>query len=124
MGDFDLDAAGLRADGRDLEGYVEVLARKLEGALPAETVVQRRSKKLLSRDKVVQSIECALGDYRYALQFDRGRVQASRVQEVRGVAIKREPLELDAWVQELTSQLSRLAAGSTQARVALERLVD
>ena len=65
---FDLDASALRADGADLAVFVEVLARKLEGALPAETDVRRRSKGLLSREKVVEAIEVSLGDHRYALQ--------------------------------------------------------
>ena len=37
--------------------------------------------------------------------------------------IKRDPLELDAWVDALTAQLRELAAGSAAARAALERLV-
>ena len=37
MEDFDLDAAGLRADSADLKAYIEVLARKLELSLPAQT---------------------------------------------------------------------------------------
>ena len=38
--------------------------------------------------------------------------------------IKRESLELDAWIDALTSQLGELAAGSAAARTALERLVS
>jgi hypothetical protein len=121
---FDLDASALRADGADLSVFVEVLARKLEAALPAETDVRRRSKGLLSREKVVETIEVTLGDWRYALQRERRGVAASRAQEVRGVVIKRQPLELDAWVDALTGQLRELAAGSASARAALERLVD
>jgi hypothetical protein len=124
MDSFDLDAAGLRADGRDLTTYVEVLARKLEDALPAETAVQRKSKGFLSREKVVEGIEVTLGESRYALQT-RGRgVTAVRAKEVRGVVIKREELGLDAWVEELTTQLSEMAAGSAAARAAIERLVQ
>ena len=37
---FDLDAAGLRADGPQLLAAVEVLARKLEISLPRSCVVQ------------------------------------------------------------------------------------
>jgi uncharacterized protein YhdP len=120
---FDLDAAGLRAGGADLATAVEVLAVKLEAALPAETVVRRRSRGLLSREKVVEEIEVALGDWRYALRIDRGRVEASRRQSVRGIAIRSEALDLDAWLQALTAELREQAATSEQARTALERLV-
>jgi hypothetical protein len=121
---FDLDASTLRADGADLSVYIEVLARKLEDALPAETDVRRRSKGFLSREKVVEIIAVSLGDQRYTLEREGRGVTASRAQQVRGVVIKREPLELDAWVKALTGQLSELAAGSAAARAALERLVS
>ena len=123
MDSFDLDASGLRADGADLAVYVEVLARKLEDALPAQTAVRRRSKGLLSREKVVEDIEVTLGEQRYALERHGRGVAATRAKEVRGVVIKREQLELDAWVEELTGQLRELAADSASARAALERLV-
>lgn len=120
---FDLDAAGLRADGVDLATTVEVLASKLELALPAQTTVRRRSRRLLSRDKVVEAIAVSLGDWRYALEVGAGRPEAAREQAVRGIVIRREPLDLGAWVQSLTDELRAQAATSADARAALDRLV-
>ena len=120
MEDFDLDAAGLRADSADLKAYIEVLARKLEDALPGQTEVRRRSKGFLSREKVVDTIEVTLGEFRYTL--DRGG-RAARAKEVRGVVIKREELGVEAWVGGLAGELRELAAGNAEARAALERLV-
>lgn len=120
---FDLAAAGLRADGADLATTVEVLARKLEEALPHETRVTRRSKRFLSGEKVVETIEVALGDCRYALSVRGRQVEAVRAQEVRGVVIKREPLDLDPWVQALATHLGEQAQTSAQARAALTRLL-
>jgi hypothetical protein len=117
---FDLDAAGLRADGADLAAYIEVLARKLEDALPGQTEVRRRSKGFLSREKVVDTIEVTLGEFRYTIARDG---QAARAKEVRGVVIKREELGLEAWVGGLAGELREMAAGSAEARAALERLV-
>jgi hypothetical protein len=120
---FDLDAAGLRADGPDLLAGVEVLARKLEISLPKATSVQRRSRRMFSKDKIVATIEVRLGTTRYGVQVDGEQVSADRQQEVRGVVIKREQLELAAWVDALTAQLREHAADSAEARAALERLV-
>jgi len=120
---FDLDAAGLRADGADLLVGIEVLAGKLEGALPQATVVQRRSKRLFGGDKVVRSVEVRLGTTRYGLQVEGHSVSADRQQEVRGVVIKRESLELAEWVEALTGELREQATDSEQARSALQRLV-
>jgi hypothetical protein len=119
---FDLDAAGLRADGRDLAAGVEVLAVKLEAALPSECRVQRRARSLFNRDKVVEAIEVRLGDSRYSLRQQHGRVEASRDKEVRGVVIKRESLGLADWVAGLEGELRELAQTSAAARTALERL--
>jgi hypothetical protein len=120
---FDLDAAGLRADGAELLMGIEVLSRKLEEALPQATRVQRRSKRLFGGAKVVQSVEVRLGTTRYGLEVDGHSVSADRRQEVRGVVIKREALELADWVNALTGELREQAADSAQARTALERLV-
>jgi hypothetical protein len=117
---FDLDAAGLRADGADLAAYIDVLARKLEDALPAQTEVRRRSKGFLSREKVVDAIDVRLGEDRYTLSRDG---EATRAKEVRGVVIRRETVGLDDWVTGLALQLRELAASSAQARAALDRLV-
>lgn len=121
--EFDLDAAGLRADGAELLTGIEVLARKLEEALPQATRVQRRNKRLFGGGKVVQRVEVRLGSSRYELDVDGERVAAQRSQEVRGVVIKREELELAGWIAALTGELREQAADSTQARTALERLV-
>jgi hypothetical protein len=121
---FDLDAAGLRADGAELKGSVEVLARKLEDALPHSTAVQRKAKRFLSSDKVVRAIEVRLGEQRYSIAVQgQHRLDCAREQEVRGVVIKREPLNLDQWVDELTGALRQQAASSAEARSALERLL-
>jgi hypothetical protein len=120
---FDLDAAGLRADGADLLVGIEVLCRKLEEALPQATRVQRRNKRLFGGGKVVERVEVRLGTTRYGLEVDGESVSAERSQEVRGVVIKREPLDVASWVQALTAELREQAADSAQARSALERLV-
>jgi hypothetical protein len=120
---FDLDAAGLRADGPELLAGVEVLARKLEISLPRATSVQRRSRRMFSKDKLVETIEVRLGTTRYGMRVDGDRVEADRQQEVRGVVIKREPLELGEWVGALEAQLREQAEDSAEARAALERLV-
>jgi hypothetical protein len=120
---FDLDAAGLRADGPELLAGVEVLARKLEISLPRATSVQRRSRRMFSKDKIVETIEVRLGTTRYGMRVDGDRVEADRQQEVRGVVIKREPLDLGEWVGALEAQLREQAEDSAEARAALERLV-
>ncbi|HLH13545.1 MAG TPA: hypothetical protein VKV16_02060, partial [Solirubrobacteraceae bacterium] len=63
---FDLAAAGLRGERSDLRMSVEVLASKLEEALPGRTRVQRSGGGLLRRGRRrVRSMEVQLAGNRY-----------------------------------------------------------
>jgi hypothetical protein len=42
---------------------------------------------------------------------------------VRGIVIKSEPLDLDAWIEALSRELAAQARQSERARIALERLL-
>jgi hypothetical protein len=122
--DFDLTAAGLRADGSDLRISVEVLASKLEGSLPTRTRVERRGGGLLGRgEKHVRRIEVSLGETSYELIVEGDLVQGGRERKVGGIAIKREQLDAGRWVSELAAQLREEAERSAEARAALEKLV-
>lgn len=121
--DFDLDAAGLRLDGRDLAVSVEVLASKLEAALPAATKVQRRRKSPLSKEQRVKELEVRLGGSCYSLRLQNGGLEAARERQVGGISIKREPLDPQAWVQALGLELHAEAQRSAQTRSALQSLL-
>ena len=124
---FDLSAAGLRADGTDLRISVEVLAAKLESSLPGRTRVERRGGGLLGRgEKHVRQIQVELGSgggTTYQLTIEGDRVEGFRERKSGGIAIKREPLDPDAWIAALTEELQSEAQRSAEARAALEGLV-
>ncbi len=128
MGDeetFDLAAAGLRGDGAELARSVEVLASKLEQALPGRASVERRGGGLLGRGaKRVRTVRVELGSNCYQLAVDGDRVEGFRERNVGGIAIKREPLSTDEWLAALTADLRAQAQDSAQARAALERLLQ
>lgn len=125
MADFDLVASSLRADAADTRALAEALAMRFEGALPSNTRVQRRSKRLLSREKVVARIDVVLGEARYSLEVDDAGAgaRAVRAQEVRGIVVKTEPLGIDAWLDAIARDLTAMAEQSEQGRLALERLL-
>ncbi|HEV3321281.1 MAG TPA: hypothetical protein VG147_03715 [Solirubrobacteraceae bacterium] len=122
--DFDLSAAGLRADGTDLRISVEVLASKLEESLPGRIHVERRGGGLLGRgEKHVRLVRVELGGNCYQLNVEGDRVEGCRERQVGGISIKREPLPPDEWVAALTADLRAEAERSAEARTALERLL-
>jgi hypothetical protein len=121
---FDLAAAGLRGDGSDLAISVEVLAGKLEQALPGRARVERRGSGMLGRgEKRVRRVHVELGPCAYELTVDDGRVQGFRQRQSGGIAIKREELSPDEWIAALTADLRAEAERSSQARTALEELL-
>lgn len=122
--DFDLAAAGLRADDRDMRVTLEVLASKLERTLPGHVRVERRGGGLLSRGpKRVCRLHVELGGMRYELAIDGERMDGFREREVGGISIKREPLDPQAWITALAEDLRVEAQRSADARAALEGLL-
>jgi hypothetical protein len=122
---FDLAASGLRLDGAELATSVEVLASKLEQALPAMTRVERGGGGLLGRGaKRVRAVRVQLGEMSYLLGVEGARVQGSRERQVGGICIKRETLSPEQWVEALTEDLKTEAERSADARSALQRLLS
>lgn len=121
--DVDLVAASLRASSKDLATFVEVLADKLERALPGRVKVERRATRFLSKDKRVERLQCELGEERYLLAAHGGSVETRRAKAVRGVVLKTEELPLDQWLDAVACGLAAEANSSEQARLALEELL-
>lgn len=122
--DFDLNAALLRSDGEDLTTSVEVLASKLEQALPGRTKVTRSGGGLLGKGrKHVRELLVVLGDTSYRLDVDGPRIEGFRQREVGGVAIKKETLDAPTWVSELVEALRAEAERSADLRNALGLLL-
>jgi class 3 adenylate cyclase len=115
---FELLASSLRADARDTAAFIEVLAQKVEAALPDTTRVERAGFRGNGR---VKAIELELGEHRYRLEA-RG-AHASRTHVVRGIELKREDLSIDEWIDSVAHDLAREAERSERGRVALERLL-
>lgn len=121
--DFEMVASSLRADTADLSVFMEVLANKLEDALPHQTQVERKGAGLFSKVKRVQRVTVDMDGMKYDIRNINGRVTAARSKAVRGIVLKNEEIPLDAWIEALSRDLAQQAQSSEQARVALERLL-
>jgi len=120
---FDLVAASIRADARDAATFLEVLAGKLQAALPGAVQV-RRSGGLFARQRPVAEIALTLGDWHYRLEAGPGeQLHGERAHTVRGIALKSELMELGAWVDGLLEALAGHARSSATGAEALRRLL-
>lgn len=121
---FEMLAASLRADQTDTHAFLEALAVKMEGALPAQTRVERARDGIFKSTTHVERITIDLGAFRYALSAGkRGGLEAARAKIVGGVAIKNEVMGVDQWIESLAQDLAAYGESSASARAALERLV-
>jgi hypothetical protein len=122
---FDLAAASLRGDRAELESAIEVLAVKLEQALPSQARVERSGGGLFGRGaKRVRWVRVELGSNAYLLSVDQGRIEGFCERQVGGISIKRDPLTPDEWIAALTADLRAQAESSSAARTALDRLLN
>ncbi|MGH2973027.1 MAG: hypothetical protein ACREEC_06420 [Thermoplasmata archaeon] len=122
-GGVELWAASLRASSGDLDVFVEVLAEKLEQALPGRVVVERRPVRRFSKDRRVARIEVALGDERFIAVANGGVIETRCAKAVRGVVLKSEVLPVERWLEGLGRELAIEAEASEQSRLALEQLL-
>jgi hypothetical protein len=119
-GGFEILAASLRADARDLDTFMEVLAAKLSASFPESTDVDREGFRGRGR---VRSISVAFGEQRYGLERTSAGVTCRRARVVREIVLKNEELGLDDWIESLSEDLAEAAERSERGRLALERLL-
>lgn len=117
--DFDLAAADLRRNDRDIGTYYRVLCSKLMDTLPAHHLKVQR--KLFSKD--VHTLTVDLGRSRFILPVASQEPEVTHQQVVGGVAISSKQVHLDQFVDVLLQELAVLAREQTHAADILERLL-
>jgi hypothetical protein len=122
---FDLPAAALRADGAELAMSVEVLAARLEQALPAVTLVERRRVGgFRSKTREVQRIAVSLGEEQFELLRAGAGARCTRHKVVRGITLSRQEISMADWIDELNGAVARSAEVSEKDRLALGKLLS
>ena len=119
-GSFELLAASLRADARDVNAFLEALAAKLSASFPESTRVEREGFRGRGR---VKAVAVELGERRYGLARTASGLSGTCARAVRGVVLKNEELGLDEWIESLSRDLAVSAEQSERGRLALERLL-
>jgi hypothetical protein len=120
--DLDLLAAALRADLGDVFAFVESLAVRLEEALPSSVKV-KRARQGLRGPKLVSEIAVDAGDRQLLLARDGAEIRTARARTSGGIVLKREAIDIEDWLQDLTTAVAAQAQRSERARQALQRLI-
>lgn len=108
-GDFDLQAAWLRRFSADAESSLGAFAQRLKEALP-DLVTLQESRGFLSRSARITGVSIQLGDHRYDLELEKGRLKASIAMVVRGIALSTKPVEASAWFARLAEETGKATA--------------
>ncbi len=117
--DFDLIAASIRSDAGDLRTFLNVVAVKLEGALPGHVTVERQGG-LFTKDHPVRLVRVAFGDHRYEMEWVNGEVEARLA--TGGSPAARLPLE--RCLELLSEDLVGEARSGTHAKAAMDSLLE
>jgi len=107
---------------QDQQALLDQLAVFLESTLPRQTSVRRTHGVIGPKRTTGLTVE--LSGIRYSLDQSRqSAVEANRTRVVRGVAVRTEPLSVEAWLAELSAALATELERTTGGRAALNQLL-
>jgi hypothetical protein len=110
--DFDMQAAWLRRFKADAESNLTAFALRLKEAMP-ELVTVHESRGFFSGAKTT-GVSVELGENRYSLAIDRGRLKATIAMVVRGIVLNTKSVDPAEWFAKLADE-TRKATAHAQA---------
>ncbi|MEO7717764.1 MAG: hypothetical protein ABIY70_16310 [Capsulimonas sp.] len=128
--DSEIDFSSLGVSGalsqmyrQDAQGFLPLIAVFLEGALPAETRVERAGG-LFRKNKPVTRVTSTIGESVYVIEDNRGTLATRREKIVRGIRLKSEELPIHQWLTALSEDVAGRAASDEAAMAAMRRLLE
>jgi len=107
--DFDMQAAWLRRFSADAEANLKAFALRLKEAMP-NLVTVHESKGLFAKAGKVTGVTVDLGEQKYRLEMDRGRLAASVAMVVRGITLSTKTMDPAEWFGKLTAETQKASA--------------
>jgi hypothetical protein len=104
--DFDMQAAWLRRFKADAESNLKAFALRLKEAMP-ELVTIHESKGFFAKTARTTGVTVDLGENRYALAIEGGRLTASVAMVVRGITLNTKFLDPAEWFARLGAETQK-----------------
>ena len=104
--DFDMQAAWLRRFKTDAESNLAAFALRLKEALP-DLVTIHESRGLFSRSAKTKGVTVELGEKRYNLDIDGGRLKASIAMVVHGIVLNTKSIDPADWFVRLAEETKK-----------------
>jgi hypothetical protein len=120
-----ISASLVQSYTQDQYGFLPMLAGLFEAAMPEIVTIERKPVRLFSKDKKVVRITVHMGEDVYTLADPGvGGLVAEHVKVVRGIALKTDVIGLDQWLELIGAEISRRAAMSERASLALSSFLE
>jgi len=103
-----MQAAWLRRFTADAEGNLKAFALRLKEAMPDLVTIQEARSFLSSSGKVI-GVAIELGENRYRLDFDHGRLKATIAMVVRGITLSTKTVDPSEWFARLSEETKKIS---------------
>jgi hypothetical protein len=104
--DFDMQAAWLRRFKADAESNLKAFALRLREAMP-ELVTMHQTRGFFSSVAKTTRVSVDLGENRYTLEIDGGRLKAKIAMVVRGVTLNTKDVDPAEWFVRLAEETKK-----------------
>ncbi|HEX4410835.1 MAG TPA: hypothetical protein VH206_18860 [Xanthobacteraceae bacterium] len=104
--DFDMQAAWLRRFKADAESNLKAFALRLKEAMP-ELVTLHESRGFFSSSAKTTGVSVELGENKYTLQIDSGRLKATIAMVVRGITLSTKAVDPAEWFERLAAETKK-----------------
>ena len=104
--DFDMQAAWHRRFKADVESNLKAFALRLKEAMP-ELVTVHEARGFFSGSAKINGVTIELGEHRYSLESDRGRLKAKVAMVVRGITLNTKDIDPSEWFGRLAEETKK-----------------
>lgn len=98
--DFDMQAAWLRRFNVDAESNLKAFASRLKEAMP-DLVTVHEQRGFFGKSGKITGVSIELGENRYRIEFERGRLKTTVAMVVRGILLSTQEMAPAEWFARL-----------------------
>jgi hypothetical protein len=98
--DFDMQAAWLRRFNADAESNLKAFALRLKEAMP-DLVTVHEQRGLFAKSRKITGVSIELGENRYRIEVERGRLKTMVAMVVRGIVLNTKDMAPAEWFASL-----------------------
>jgi hypothetical protein len=120
--DFDMQAAWLRRFSSDAESSFGQFALRLKEALP-QLVTLKQQKGFFQKTPKLIGLTVDLGENRYALELQNGRLVATVAMIVRGITLSTKTIDPADWFARLAAETQKVSSHAEALSTSLQNFM-